>query len=563
MPKYSNLRCDTKLGSMEGMMKRFKTDDLMYSKGVFENGYYNDEGSGATNHKYILLGIISQDNKSHHYQFHSVNNLNNNSQINNQSTITHYLYLHTYWICSCYTPYGSIEFKLFDLKTKSIHTLIDAERNEPFRKSDYSDFFASVYQSVSLTNDDNDISSISNINLETLQPLDEYQLLDIIFYVKVYKYHKFRIILNFKNVLLSKVVKLKDDDNSYGGSYWGDRETIISLSNTYYLKGLKSGDENNELGIWAPKLSYVSETVEFSCLNDSQQSLLQFSNINVLNIKSEIKSDKYISFIKSGKNFCKESNEQYILHFSKKEGIYKLFKFDTRKLRILKKELRNASLLTNLEIIDSCSLNENLHLLAMKREDLSNINRVITIEELLLYEHILFFLLDLNSLTIKEISPIIYPLAMSKQLLNNLSNRNELEVDGFQIVVSKRKYRPNTHNSGKIYINNKIDINGGITNDALCSNYLSHNEHNYDFNHSSLPFPSGVKIDNFSMTSFREFNETNKDMFNISLVFNQLLGYKQKCEPFFVTLYFKVKDCCSGVVWYNNQALSDVSIHFK
>ncbi|KAL9649788.1 hypothetical protein ABK040_009602 [Willaertia magna] len=529
-------------------------------------------------HKWILLGIISQDLKTQHYQFHSVNNLNNcDNQMNNHSTITHYLYFVATWYVAEYTPYCRVELQFLDKKTNILHNLQD-DSNQKFMYCDYSDNFASVSQSVSLSNN-YDISTLKNINLENLQPLNEYQLLDVIYWIKLYGYNGTRIILNFKNILLSKVVKLENDEDYnhlHGNNFWDSRKTNLSLGNMYYLKPLKNennenninnneesivNNENNGMNVWVPRLLFSPKSIVLFCINDGKQNELQFSNINDLNIDYSSYNDKYISLIKSGNN----NNVQYILHFINNSGIYKLFYFDTNKLRIFEKKVRNMKLLQDLEIIDNCPLDDNLHLIAMKREDLSKINRVITIEEYLLHKYILFFILDLNSFTIKEISPIIYPLALSKQLITNISNRKELKKDGFQIVAPKRKYRSNIESNSeycsKIYINNRVDINGGITNDVLCRSYLLRKS--YSFNNKNLSFRSGVKIDDFSMTCFREFNETNKDIFNLTLAFNQRLKIRQTCEPFFITLYFKVKDCCSGVVWYNNQLLSDVSINFR
>ncbi|KAL9652017.1 hypothetical protein ABK040_000358 [Willaertia magna] len=568
MPKHNNLKCETKLGTLEGVMERFRTDDVLCNGKVFGYNYCsNSEDSEKLNewHKYTMLGVVSQDDKTLHYQFHSVNNLNSdNYQMSNPSTITHYFYLHSFYCNPYYTPYSVVEFKLLDLKTKTVHSLKDANSNLTFMYCDCSGFFANVYQSVSLTNN-NEISNLKNVKSVYLQPIDEYQLLDIIYWVKINGYYGTRIIINFKNILLSKIVKLNDNVNYNhlrGINFWGNKESVTSLSNTCYFYD----NETNEFNIWVLNLSHsLKDSISFLCLNNSQQQQIIFENENFLNINYENNLDKYISLVKVGNNFSKESvcNEQYIIHFIKKMGIYKLFKLDPQKSSIFYKEVKNIKLLTNLEIIDCCLLNKNFYLLATNRENSKNHKVVTTIEEFLLYRHILFFLLDLNSFTINKISPIVYPLRMSKQLINTIARRKELEEDGFKVVTSKRKYCPNFENcNNKIYVNNKVNINGGVTNDELYRNYLLGDE-KLSFNNSSLSFQSGVAVDNFTMTSFKEFNETNKDIFNVTLSFHQMLKAKEKCDPFFITLYFKVKDCCSGVISFNNQELSDVSIDFK
>ncbi|KAL9657716.1 hypothetical protein ABK040_005069 [Willaertia magna] len=430
------------------MLERFEDDDNLSFNYNTNKDELEEKVHNQKQYKWILLGIISQDSKTQHYQFHSVNSLNtfdNNNQMNNHSTITHYLYLVGSWHCSVYnTPEIRFELKFLDLKTNIAHNLQDVNKNnQNFTHYYYCDELATVYQSVSFSND---ISTLKDINLE---PLNDYQLLNVIFWIKLDDYSGTRIILNFKNILLSKAVSLTDEEyynQLFGSNFWGSKDTILSFGNVHYLNNVQlntiESDENKEKSIWVPFISYSSKSIDLYCINNDKKDL-RFSNVNALNVNNY--SDNYISLIKSGNNLSVKTgefnNEQFILHFIKKSGKYKLFYFDTKKLQIFEKIVKNIELLKDLEIIDNCPLNENLYLLAMKREDL--FNRVKTIEEYLLYECILFFILDLNSFTIKEISPIIYPLALNKHLkmytTNNTTN-NTTEKDGFQIVTPKRNY---------------------------------------------------------------------------------------------------------------------------
>ncbi|KAL9646614.1 hypothetical protein ABK040_010727 [Willaertia magna] len=201
--------------------------------------------------------------------------------------------------------------------------------------------------------------------------IDDYEIVNNNFYILNRRLDKIKFILNKKDVINSKIYNC---NNLLGGNdEYFTKSKYLSLSNVFYLN--KKIKNNEILEIYIPFLLQNCKRYLFQINNEDYENKVILNDI----LNNYCKVYSFINFkIINCKEDLIDCCEQYFLCFEQITMEYHLFYFNNNNLQKIKK----LKLLNHLDFIDSCNLNENYYLLAMKRNNLKKINRVVTMERL-------------------------------------------------------------------------------------------------------------------------------------------------------------------------------------